>query len=140
MAKFIVMGNYTAQAFKGFIGNPDQDRAAAATALSEAVGGKMESFMITRGAYDFVGVVSGSIGFEGAAAVKLAVEASGAITNFTILEEMDMGKAAGMPAALPISISSNMVKFVIAPEASTASLTAAAPSNPILPLTTPTKS
>ena len=45
---------------------------------------------------DFVGVVSGSIGFEGAAAVKLAVEASGAITNFTILEEMDMGKAAGM--------------------------------------------
>ena len=64
MAKFIVMGNYTAQAFKGFIGNPDQDRAAAATALSEAVGGKMESFMITRGAYDFVGVVSGSIGFE----------------------------------------------------------------------------
>ena len=32
MAKFIVMGNYTAQAFKGFIGNPDQDRAAAATA------------------------------------------------------------------------------------------------------------
>ena len=29
------------------------------------------------------------------AAVKLAVEASG-ITNFTILEEMDMGKAAGM--------------------------------------------
>ena len=96
MAKFIVMGNYTAQAFKGFIGNPDQDRAAAATALSEAVGGKMESFMITRGAYDFVGVVSGSIGFEGAAAVKLAVEASGAITNFTILEEMDMGKAAGM--------------------------------------------
>ena len=57
----------------------------------------MESFMITRGAYDFVGVVSGiTIGFEGAAAVKLAVEASGAITNFTILEEMDMGKAAGM--------------------------------------------
>ena len=96
MAKFIVMCNYTAQAFKGFIGNPDQDRAAAATALSEAVGGKMESFMITRGAYDFVGVVSGDIGFEGAAAVKLAVEASGAITNFTILEEMDMGKAAGM--------------------------------------------
>ena len=40
MAKFIVMGYYTAQAFKGFIGNPDQDRAAAATALSEAVGGR----------------------------------------------------------------------------------------------------
>tara|TARA_Y100000590_G_scaffold303206_1_gene341844 strand:+ start:409 stop:732 length:324 start_codon:yes stop_codon:yes gene_type:complete len=97
MAKYYVMGNYTAQAFKGFIKDPKQDRAAAATALSKAVGGTMESFAITRGAYDFVGVVSGT-NFEGAAAVKLAVEASGAITNFTILEEMDMGKTAEMAA------------------------------------------
>ena len=97
MAKYYVMGNYTPQAFKGFIGNPNQDRAAAATALSEAVGGKMESFAITRGSFDFVGVVSGT-SFEGAAAVKLAVEASGSITNFTILEEMDMGKASEMAA------------------------------------------
>ena len=52
MAKYYVMGNYTPQAFKGFIGNPNQDRAAAATALSEAVGGKMESFAITRGSFD----------------------------------------------------------------------------------------
>ena len=29
-------------------------------------------------------------------AVKLAVEASGAISNFTILEEMDMSKTAEM--------------------------------------------
>ena len=55
----------------------------------------MESFSITRGPYDFVGVVSGT-NFEGAAAVKLAVEASGAISNFTILEEMDMAKTAEM--------------------------------------------
>ena len=95
MAKYYVMGNYTAQAFKGFIKDPKQDRAAAATALSQAVGGKMESFSITRGPYDFVGVVTGT-DFEGAAAVKLAVEASGAIVNFTILEEMDMSKAAEM--------------------------------------------
>ncbi len=97
MAKYFVMGNYTAQAFKGFIKDPKQDRAAAATALSQAVGGKMESFSITRGQYDFVGVVSGT-DFSGAAAVKLAVEASGAITNFTILEEMDMTKTAEMAA------------------------------------------
>ena len=95
MAKYFVMGNYTAQAFKGFIKDPKQDRAAAATALSQAVGGKMESFSITRGTYDFVGVVSGT-DFAGAAAVKLAVEASGAIKNFTILEEMDMTKTAEM--------------------------------------------
>ena len=33
MAKYYVMGNYTAQAFKGFLKDPKQDRAAAATAL-----------------------------------------------------------------------------------------------------------
>tara|TARA_Y100001960_G_C13978860_1_gene496546 strand:+ start:178 stop:501 length:324 start_codon:yes stop_codon:yes gene_type:complete len=97
MAKYYVMGNYTAQAFRGFLKDPKQDRAAAATALSQSVGGKLESFSITRGPYDFVGMVSGT-NFEGAAAVKLAVEASGAITNFTILEEMDMSKTAEMAA------------------------------------------
>ena len=40
------MGNYTAKAFQGFMKDPSQDRAAAATQLSEAVGGKMESFDI----------------------------------------------------------------------------------------------
>ena len=91
MAKYYIIGNYTAQAFKGFIKDPKQDRAAAANALDA----KMESFSITRGSYDFVGCVSGK-DFESMAAVKLAVEASGAITNFTILEEMDMGKTAEM--------------------------------------------
>ena len=97
MSKYYVMGNYTAQAFKGFIKEPKQDRGAAATALAQALDGKMESSSITRGSYDFVGVVSGK-NFESMAAVKLAVEASGAIVNFTILEEMDMGKTAEMAA------------------------------------------
>ena len=98
MAKFYIIGNYTAQAFKGFIKDPKQDRAAAANALATALDAKMESFSITRGSYDFVGVVSGQQGFESMAAVKLAVEASGAISNFTILEEMDMNKTAEMAA------------------------------------------
>ena len=37
MKKYIVMGNYTAKAFQGFMKNPSQDRAAAATQLSEAI-------------------------------------------------------------------------------------------------------
>ena len=94
MKKYIVMGNYTAKAFEGFMKNPSQDRAAAATQLSEAVGGKMVSFDIVRGAYDFVGVITGDVGFEATAAVKLAVESTGTITNFTILEKMDINKAA----------------------------------------------
>ena len=95
MAKFYIIGNYTAQAFKGFIKDPKQDRAAAANALATALDAKMESFAITRGSYDFVGCVSGK-DFESMAAVKLAVEASGAISNFTILEEMDMSITAEM--------------------------------------------
>ena len=55
----------------------------------------MESFAITRGSYDFVGWVSGQ-DFESMAAVKLAVESSGSISNFIILEEMDMSKTAEM--------------------------------------------
>ncbi len=58
------MVNYTVQAFKSFISNPKQDRAVGATALSETVGGKMEFFPITRVTYDFLGVVSGNLGFE----------------------------------------------------------------------------
>jgi len=65
--------------------DPSQDRAAAVTQLSEAVGGKMESFDIVRRTYDFVGVITGDVGFEVTAAVKLAVESTGTITNFTIL-------------------------------------------------------
>ena len=38
------------------------------------------------------------------AAVKLAVEASGAISNFTILEEMDMSKTAEMAAKKAMSL------------------------------------
>ena len=41
MAKFYIIGNYTAQAFKGFIKDPKQDRAAAANALPTALDAKI---------------------------------------------------------------------------------------------------
>ena len=46
MAKYYIIGNYTAQAFKGFIKDPKQDRAAAANALATALDAKMESFQL----------------------------------------------------------------------------------------------
>ena len=98
MAKYIVMGNYTAKAFQGFIKDPKQDRSAAVKALTESAGGKLESFAITRGQYDFCAVTSGDMPFENFAGVKLAVEASGTVENMIILEEMDMGKAAEQAA------------------------------------------
>ena len=94
MAKYFIMGNYTAKAFQGFIKDPNQDRSAAVKTLTESAGGKLESFAITRGQYDFCAVTSGDMPFENFAGVKLAVEASGTIENMNILEEMDMNKAA----------------------------------------------
>ncbi len=98
MAKYIIMGNYTAKAFQGFIKDPTQDRSTAVKALTESVGGKLESFGITRGIYDFYAVTSGDMPFEHFAGVKLAVEASGTVENMVILEEMDMNKAAHQAA------------------------------------------
>jgi uncharacterized protein with GYD domain len=98
MAKYYVMGNYTAKAFQGFIKDPNQDRSAAVKALTESAGGKLESFAITRGQYDFCAVTSGDMPFENFAGVKLAVEASGTVENMIILEEMDMNKAAEQAA------------------------------------------
>ena len=94
MARYFVMGNYTAKAFQGFIKDPSQDRSAAVKALTESAGGKLESFAITRGQFDFCAVTSGDMPFENFAGVKLAVEASGTVENMIILEEMDMNKAA----------------------------------------------
>jgi len=98
MAKYFVMGNYTAKAFQGFIKDPNQDRSAAVKALTESAGGKLESFAITRGQYDFCAVTTGDMPFENFAGVKLAVEASGTVENMIILEEMDMNKAAEQAA------------------------------------------
>ncbi|MDB9935841.1 GYD domain-containing protein [Candidatus Pelagibacter sp.] len=98
MKKYIVMGNYTAKAFQGFMKDPKQDRSIAVKTLTEAVGGTFESFYITRGPYDFVAVTSGDMPYENFAGIKLAVEASGTVENMVILEEMDMNKAAELAA------------------------------------------
>ena len=46
MAKFYVMGNYSSQAFQGFVKDPGQDRGKAVEAISQAMGGKVHSFDI----------------------------------------------------------------------------------------------
>ena len=54
MAKFYMMGNYTAQGFQGFLKNPKTDRSKAAQTAADAVGAKMVSYTGLRGAYDFL--------------------------------------------------------------------------------------
>ena len=102
MAKFYLMGNYTAKAFQGFIANPDTDRGAAINAVASAVGGKVLSYDIVRGSYDFI-VSIDAPNFESMAAAKLATEASGAVTNITIMEPININSAAKLAAKVAAS-------------------------------------
>lgn len=102
MAKFYLMGNYTSKAFQGFIANPDTDRGAAIKAVASAVGGKVLSYDIVRGSYDFI-VLIDAPNFESMAAAKLATEASGAVTNITIMEPININSAAKLAAKVAAS-------------------------------------
>ncbi len=53
MPRFIVTGCYTASAMKGMIAKPS-DRGAAAKAIVDAAGGKLESYYVTTGPTDFM--------------------------------------------------------------------------------------
>jgi uncharacterized protein with GYD domain len=86
------MGNYTEKAFQGFLKDPSSDRKAVVEKLTEAMGGKMHSMDIVRGSYDFI-VVSEVPSFDDFAAIKLVVEASGAVKNLSMLEAIDFSKA-----------------------------------------------
>ena len=97
MAKFYLMGNYTAKAFQGFIANHDTDRRAAINAVASAVGGKVIDYDIVRGSYDFILKLEAP-NFESMAAAKLATEATGAVTNITIMEPINISSTAKLAA------------------------------------------
>ena len=88
MAKFIIMGKYTAKGLGGFVSNPDTDRKAATTALSEARGPKLTGYAGLRGKYDLMVEVEGT--FDQAAASGMVAVSSGAVTDFTVLESIDL--------------------------------------------------
>ena len=90
--KAYIMGNYTEKAFQGFLKDPTSDRKAVVEQLTKAMGGTMHSMDIVRGSYDLV-VVTDVPSFDDFAAIKLVVEASGAVENLTMLEAIDFNKA-----------------------------------------------
>ena len=92
MAKFIVMGCYTAKGLSGFVSNPDTDRKAATSALCESVGAKLTGYAGLRGAYDFMVEVEGT--FEQASASGMVAVSSGAVTNFSVHEIVDLNAIA----------------------------------------------
>ena len=93
MAKMYIMGKYSEKAFLGFLKDPMTDRKAAVEKLTSAAGGKMLSMDIVRGPYDFI-VVAEMENFETFAAIKLAVESTGAVRELVALEAMDLTSAA----------------------------------------------
>ena len=90
--KAYIMGNYTEKAFLGFLKDPSSDRKAVVEQLTKAVGGTIHSMDIVRGSYDFI-VITDVGSFDDFAAIKLVVEASGAVKNMTMLEAIDFTKA-----------------------------------------------
>ncbi len=81
------MGCYAPHAVKGLIGG--SDREAAIKALLASVGGKLESLMFTRGEYDIVAIVEVPDQNAGVG-LTMAIQASGAFTKISVLEELDM--------------------------------------------------
>jgi uncharacterized protein with GYD domain len=103
MAQYLVTGCYTPAAMKGMIANPT-DREKATSAVIAAAGGKLESFFLTTGDFDFIIRVTTNDIVKMLAAL-IAVGASGAVSNFktvqcfTSAEFLEAQKAAGAIAA-----------------------------------------
>jgi len=79
MGKYMFQGSYTAEGARGVLKDGGSGRRAAVEKLAASSGGKLESFYFTFGADDFVIIVDAPDN-EGAAAVALAVGASGAVS------------------------------------------------------------
>ncbi|WP_278924114.1 GYD domain-containing protein [Pseudophaeobacter profundi] len=99
MPRFIVTGSYTSSAIKAMLETPS-DREAAARAIVEAAGGKLESFYLTTGDNDFsIKVTIDDV--TDLMAGLMATAASGAVSNlktiraFTASEFTEIQKKAG---------------------------------------------
>ena len=90
MAKFITLGCYTAKGLAGFVNNPATDRKAATSALAASAGAKITRYAGLRGKYDFMAEIEGT--FEQAAAAAMVAVSSGAVSDFTILEDVNLNE------------------------------------------------
>ncbi|HWH37706.1 MAG TPA: GYD domain-containing protein [Candidatus Limnocylindrales bacterium] len=97
MAKFLFIGNYTAEGARGVIKDGGSKRRAAGEAVLRSVGGSVEAFYFAFGADDFY-LIADMPDSASAAAASMVVAASGALSLKTVVlltpEEIDA--AAGM--------------------------------------------
>ena len=104
MAFYLFKANYSAEAIKAMIAEP-QDREAAGRKIIEALGGKLHHFFIALGEADAIAIIEAPDDTTMVAA-SLVVSASGNLTNvsttklLTMSEAMDaMGKAGAVASA-----------------------------------------
>ena len=84
MAKFLVMGSYSAQGVKGVIAQGGTARVNAIKALCKGIGGKLESCYFAMGEHDIVAIIEAPDNVSMAAA-SLAVGASGLVAIKTVV-------------------------------------------------------
>lgn len=84
--RVIFLANYAPHAVKGLI--QGSDREAAIRTLAESVGGKLESLVFTRGAYDVVATITVPDQAAGLG-LAMAVRASCALSELCVLEQLD---------------------------------------------------
>ena len=102
MPIYVTRGRYSAEAIRNLVANPE-DRLPAVRNLVEAAGGKLLSFYVTLGHYDFLIITEAPSAKEASAAI-LAAAASGSITDnetteaFTTAEAKQVFAGAGKVA------------------------------------------
>ena len=91
MGIFITQGNYSEQAIKGMVDNPE-DRLGAVTGLMESVGAKLLQYYVTTGEYDFL-VVTEADNLADVVAGLMIAGATGGVANLKTIQAMTTQEA-----------------------------------------------
>ncbi len=91
MPVFVTQGRYTHDAIKGMVAKPE-DRAEAVSKLCEQAGGKMLSYYVTLGEYDFL-VVSEMPSAKEVSAVVITAAVGGGVTHLRTMQAMTTAEA-----------------------------------------------
>ena len=86
MGIYITQGNYTQNAMKGMLDNPE-DRQGAVAGLMESVGAKLLNYYVTTGEYDFL-VITESNDLKDIVAALMSAGGSGGVTNLKAIQAL----------------------------------------------------
>ena len=86
MGTFITQGNYSEQAIKGMVDNPE-DRKGAVAGLMESVGAKLKDYYVTTGEFDFL-VITESDNLTDLVAGMMIAGSTGGVTNLRTVQAL----------------------------------------------------